>query len=65
MLKVKVKRPDLYIPSSGEMERVKWRISSGSGKSVFMVLPRESSERSVGWEVCQLGLMWHVFLIGF
>ena len=39
--------PPLYMPSSGRMDRVKFRISSGLGKVVFMVEPSESSERSV------------------
>lgn len=47
MAKVKEKRPPLYMPSSGSMVRVKLRISSGFGKFVFMVEPRESSERSI------------------
>lgn len=46
MANVKLNRPPLYIPSSGSIVRVKLRVSSGSGKSVFMVLGRESSERS-------------------
>ena len=46
MLKEKWKLPPLYMPSSGEMVRVKWRMSSGLGKVVVMVVPRDSSERS-------------------
>ena len=38
----------MYIPSSGSIVSVKLRMSSGFGKSVRMVLPRESSDRSVG-----------------
>jgi hypothetical protein len=37
----------LYIPSSGSIVSVKLRVSSGSGKSVFIVLGRDSSERSM------------------
>lgn len=47
MLKVKTKRPPLYMPSSGSIVKVKFRMSSGFSKWVFMVLPRESSERSM------------------
>jgi len=43
---VKWNLPPLYIPSSGSIVSVKLRVSSGSGKSVFMVLGKESSERS-------------------
>ena len=46
MAKVKWKVPALYMPSSGDMLRVKLRMSSGEGKVVVIVLPRESSERS-------------------
>lgn len=42
-----MKRPPLYIPSSGSMVRRKLRISSGLGKVVRIVLPRERSARSV------------------
>ena len=45
--KVKWNRPPLYIPSSGSIVSVKLSVSSGSGKSVFMVLGRDSSERSM------------------
>ena len=38
--------PPLYMPSSGSIVRVKLSVSSGSGKSVFIVLGRASSERS-------------------
>ena len=48
MAKLKVKVPEAYMPSSGSMVRVKLRMSSGLGKCVRMVEPRESSERSVG-----------------
>lgn len=40
--------PPLYMPSSGEIVSVKCRMSSGSGKSVFIVVPRDRSERSGG-----------------
>ena len=48
MAKLKWKLPPLYIPSSGSMVRVKFRISSGLGKDVFIVRPRvpSSSARS-------------------
>lgn len=45
---MKLNRPPLYMPSSGSMWSVKLRVSSGSGKSVFMVGGRSSSERSRG-----------------
>ena len=50
MAKLKWKLPPLYIPSSGSMVRVKFRISSGLGKDVFIVRPRvpSSSARSAG-----------------
>lgn len=50
MAKLKWKLPPLYIPSSGSMVRVKFRISSGLGKEVFIVRPRvpSSSARSEG-----------------
>lgn len=35
------------IPSSGSMVRVKFRMSSGLGKEILMVLGRESSVKSV------------------
>jgi hypothetical protein len=41
-----VNRPLRYMPSSGSIVSTKLRISSGSGNSVFIVEPRESSERS-------------------
>ncbi len=46
MAKLKLNMPPLYIPSSGSIVRVKFRMSSGLGKCVRIVLPRESSERS-------------------
>jgi hypothetical protein len=46
-LNVKSKVPFLYMPSSGAMVRLKCRMSSGSGKVVVMVLPSDSSDRSV------------------
>ena len=48
MAKLKWKLPPLYIPSSGSMVRVKFRISSGLGKDVFIVRPSvpSSSARS-------------------
>ena len=46
MTKVKWKTPPLYIPSSGSIVRVKFKMSSGLGKVVRMVEPRERSERS-------------------
>lgn len=46
MAKLKLKRPPLYMPSSGSMVSVKLRMSSGLGKCVFIVVPRESSSRS-------------------
>ena len=48
MAKLKWKLPPLYIPSSGSMVRVKFKISSGLGKDVFIVRPRvpSSSARS-------------------
>ena len=50
MAKLKWKLPPLYIPSSGSMVRVKFRMSSGLGKDVFIVRPRvpSSSARSEG-----------------
>lgn len=50
MAKSKWKLPPLYIPSSGSMVRVKFRISSGFGKDVLIVRPRvpSSSARSDG-----------------
>ncbi len=50
MAKLKWKLPPLYMPSSGSMVRVKFRISSGLGKEVFMVRPSvpSSSARSDG-----------------
>lgn len=51
MVKVKLKLPPLYIPSSGSMVRVKFKISSGLGKLIFMVEPSESSCKSVGAQV--------------
>lgn len=47
MLNVKLKLPPLYIPSSGSMVRVKLRMSSGLGKDIFIVEPRESSCKSL------------------
>lgn len=47
MANVKWKTPPLYMPSSGSMVRVKLRMSSGLGKVVRMVEPRERSEISV------------------
>lgn len=47
MAKEKWKVPPLYIPSSGSIVSVKLRVSSGFGKASFIVLGRESSERSV------------------
>ncbi len=44
--KLKLKEPPLYIPSSGSIVSMKWRMLSASGKLVRMVLPRESSDRS-------------------
>ena len=41
-----MKLPPLYIPSSGSMVRVKLKMSSGSGKFVFIVEPNEMSPRS-------------------
>ena len=48
MAKLKWNSPPLYMPSSGSMVSMKFRMSSGLGNWVRMVLPRESSERS-GW----------------
>lgn len=50
MAKLKWKLPPLYIPSSGSIVRVKFRMSSGLGKDVFIVRPRvpSSSARSKG-----------------
>ena len=45
---VNIKLPPLYMPSSGSIVSVKLRMSSGFGKFVFIVLPNESSFRSVG-----------------
>ena len=48
MAKLKWKDPPLYMPSSGSIVSVKLRMSLGSGKDVFIVLPRvpSSSARS-------------------
>lgn len=46
MPKLKRKMPPLYIPSSGSIVSVKFSVSSGFGKVSFIVLGRESSERS-------------------
>ena len=46
MAKLKLNRPPLYIPSSGSIVKVKFRMSSGFGKYVFMVEPSDSSDKS-------------------
>lgn len=46
MAKLKVNDPPLYIPSSGSIMSVKFRMSSGLGNLVRIVLPSDNSERS-------------------
>ncbi len=46
MAKLKWNEPPLYMPSSGSIVSVKFSMSSGLGKSVFIVEPRDNSERS-------------------
>lgn len=45
--KVKTNEPPLYMPSSGSIVSVKFRMSSGFGKAIFIVFPRVSSWRSI------------------